>query len=109
MKQKSLEDFEKQTKDVIKKFNYNWSLYAHFAHLVEEVGELGEAITVHTGERKAGSGKKALASHFDLREEIGDILFSTLAIATELNIDSTNALDIAFKRYGKKLKNLQGK
>jgi NTP pyrophosphatase (non-canonical NTP hydrolase) len=103
---RSLKDFQKQTQEIINRFNFNWSTYVQYIHLVEEVAELGEAITVNEGDRKSGSGEKALADHSDLTEEIGDALFSVIAVANKLNIDSTQALEEAFKRYQLKLEKL---
>jgi len=84
----------------------NKSLKDYQKKVVEEVTELGEAITVHTGERKAGSGEKALADHSDLMEEAGDLLFSAIAVTNKLGVDSTEALEKAFDIYSEKLKNL---
>lgn len=107
MSQKTLKDFQKQTQEIIDRFNFDWSTYVQYIHLVEEVAELGEAITVSQGDRKSGSGEQALADHADLIEEIGDSLFSVIAVANKLGIDSTEALDEAFKRYEIKLQKLK--
>lgn len=104
---KTLKDYQKQTQEIIDKFDFNWSTYVQYIHLVEEVAELGEAITVNNGDRKSGSGEKALADHSDIAEEIGDSLFSVIAVANKLNIDSAEALEAAFKRYQNKLDKLQ--
>lgn len=90
---------------------FKWSSYAQYCHLVEEVGELGEAITVKEGERKAGNGKKGLADHSDLKEELGDVLFSVTVIANRFNIDLEQAYVETVLRYNKKMKknNLKNK
>ncbi|MBI4129968.1 hypothetical protein HY468_01480, partial [Candidatus Roizmanbacteria bacterium] len=80
-----LRDFQKKAAELIIKFNFNWSTYVEFIHLVEEVGELGEALTVYEGDRKAGNGKRALADHNDTEEEIGDVLFTLLILSNQLN------------------------
>jgi len=104
---KSLKDNQKEVKELTKKFNFNWSNYVQFVHLVEEVGELGEALTVHNGDRKAGSGEKALADHVDLEEEFGDVFYTLLEMCNQLNIDLTTALEKTFERYNKKLNRLK--
>ena len=104
---KKLDEFQKEVERIIEEFNFNWSEYVQFAHLVEEVGELGEAITVELGDRKAGSGSSALADHSDIEEEVGDILFSIISIASVFKINASEAMGKAFKRYSKKLEKLK--
>lgn len=107
MQSKTLQDYQKQTQETVDKFKFDWSTYVQYVHLVEEVAELGEAITVHLGDRKSGSGEQALADHADLIEEIGDVIFSAIAVANKLGIDSTESLEEAFKRYEGKLQKLK--
>lgn len=66
MKNTSLKDAPQIVKDWTGKYGFKWSTYAAYCHLVEELGELGEAITVAQGERKAGSGEESLADHSDM-------------------------------------------
>jgi hypothetical protein len=54
----SMRGMQKISKDWIEQKNSTCSLYADFCHLVEEVGELGEALVVKHGEREAGDGEK---------------------------------------------------
>ena len=103
MNNKSLEQYQKEVAELVKKFNFNWSTYVQFIHLVEEVGELGEALTVKQGDRKAGSGEKALADHGDIEEEIGDVLFSLIDLANRYNLNLDRIVEETFKRYQKKL------
>ena len=100
---KTLSEYQKEVEKIEKEFNFKWPLYVRFIHLVEEVGELGEAITVKNGDRKSGSGEKGLADHADLEEEFGDTLFSLFDLANKLQIDLPLALEKTFKRYHKKL------
>ena len=100
---KTLDQYQKEVAEIIKKFNSNWSAYVQFIHLVEEVGELGEALTVKQGDRKGGSGKKALADHGDIEEEIGDILFSLIDLANRYSLSLDKIMGDTFKRYQKKL------
>ena len=88
------------------KFKFRWPLYVKYIHLVEEIGELGEALTVQTGDRKSGSGKGALADHSNPAEELGDVLFALFSLSNELDIDMTNVIEETFKRYQKKLDRL---
>ncbi|NCO88700.1 hypothetical protein AUK04_00885 [Candidatus Roizmanbacteria bacterium CG2_30_33_16] len=100
---KTLDQYQKEVAEIIKKFNFNWSAHVQFIHLVEEVGELGEALTVKQGDRKGGSGKKALADHGDIEEEIGDILFSLINLANRYNLSLDKIIEDTFRIYQKKL------
>ena len=82
---------------------FKWTSYAEYCHLVEEIGELGECLTVKLGERKAGSGEEGHADHSDINEEIADVLFSTVVIANRFNVDMEKCFHEAIKRYDKKV------
>ena len=94
MKLKTLTQYQEEVKRLVKKFNLNWSVYIRYIHLVEEIGELGEAIT---------------ADHTDLKEELGDALFGLIDIASQLGISMGEALEDAFRRYEGKLNSLNKK
>jgi len=104
---KTLEQYQKEVFELVKKFNFNWSTYVQYIHLVEEVGELGEAITVEEGDRKAGSGEKAQADHGNIEEEFGDVLFSLIELANKYNISLSKVMEDTFKRYEVKLQKIK--
>ena len=104
---KSLDELQKQVGTLDSEFNFNWSLYVRYIHLVEEVGELGEALTVQQKDRKPGSGTSALADHVNIGEELGDVLFALLDLANHLHLNAEQSLTNTFKRYEQKLHNLQ--
>lgn len=105
MVSKTFIEYQREVNTCAKKFKFRWSNYVQFMHLVEEVGELGEAITVREGDRKAGVGTQALADHADVREEIGDVLFTVLQLGNQMKINTAQALDDTLRRYRKKLRN----
>lgn len=104
MKIISLKDAQKAVKDWTAEFGLKWSTYAAYCHLVEEVGELGEAITVEQGERKTGSGEEGFADHSDMLEEVGDVLFCTIDMANRFGIDIEKCFSETLKRYDEKTK-----
>ncbi len=106
---KTLKQYQHEVGRSARGFKFHWSNYVQFMHLVEEVGELGEAITVHEGDRKSGSGGSALADHADVKEELGDVLFAVLQLGNQLNVDADGALQATLRRYEKKLKNYKAK
>lgn len=103
MKNLTLKNAQKIVKEWIESKGSKWSAYAEYCHLVEEVGELGEALTVQQGERQPGSGEKGLADHHDMDEEIGDVLFSILVMANRLGIDAEACFNTTIERYNKKV------
>lgn len=101
--EQSLNDYQKKVREVVEKFGLNWSNYVQYIHTMEELAELGEALTVYEGDRSAGSGEGALADHADLKEEIGDVLFSIMEQANKLNINLEDVMEETFRRYERKL------
>lgn len=75
MDTKTLEEYQKEVAKMVKRFKFDWSSYVQYIHLVEEVGELGEALTVKEGDRQQGSGEKAQADHGYVEEEFGDTFY----------------------------------
>ena len=103
----TIKTLQQQVRKVVNKFGFQWSDYVQYIHLVEEVGELGEALTVHLGDRQAGSGSEALADHADVKEELGDVFFNLLEIANRLDISMDEVYQETLQRYEKKLANTQ--
>lgn len=66
--------------------NHSRGLYATFAWLVEEVGELAEALI--KGDRSR------------IEEELADVLAWTLSIANLVGVDAVRALE---RKYGREL------
>ena len=106
---KTLDDYQNTVKKIAQEFNFNWTTYVQFIHLVEEVSEFGEALTVFNGDRKAGEGEAALADHSDIEEELGDILFTILELSNQLNLNTSMVLEKTFKHYETKLEKLRKK
>lgn len=107
MNSKTLSELQKKVKECAEKFNFGWSNYVQYIHLVEEVAELGEALTVQQGDRDAGSGESALADHNDPKEELGDVLFTVMQLANQLDVNLEEVLEKTFNHYDHKLENLK--
>ncbi len=91
---KSLNQLRDETQEVTSKMpNANWSIHNRFAELVEEVGELANAIQTDEG-FKSKKRKKS-----DLVDSVCDVLFEVLNIAAHYKVD----LD---KEYPKVLKQI---
>ena len=82
MKNFTLNEAIKETKTVAKKIkNKNWTIHTRFVELVEEVGELANAIQTEEG-FKSKKRKKS-----DVTNSVCDILFEVLLIADHYKID----------------------
>jgi NTP pyrophosphatase (non-canonical NTP hydrolase) len=78
----TLNEAKKETKTVAEKINNeNWTIHTRFVELVEEVGELANAIQTEEG-FKSKKRKKS-----DVTNSVCDILFEIMMIADHYNID----------------------
>lgn len=89
---------QKTVRDFLTKYRLWSDEETRYIDLVSEVGELGKAILVSTN-----YGKKNIARN-DLKDdliidEVGDCIFSLLALCNELDIDAGEALDISLSKY----------
>ena len=67
---------------------------ARYIDLTSEVGELGKEIL-----KGSDYGKTACRNTENAEEELGDCLFSLLALACEMNIDARQALNRTLDKY----------
>lgn len=65
--------------------------------LVSEVGELGKEII-----KGCNYGKQEYTNTPNIESELGDCLFSLLALCHEMGIDADNALNTALTKYKKR-------
>jgi len=63
--------------------------YAFLAKLMEELGELSEGILKTDKLQRADK----LINEFDLAEEFADVIFVSLILAKEMNIDINDAIE----------------
>lgn len=88
--------------NIVKRFyeenNLSCSTSIRYIDLVSEVGELGKELIKITD-----YGKKQYTITETVLEEMGDCLFSILALCCEMNIESKHALNYALKKYEKRL------
>ncbi len=65
--------------------------------LVSEVGELGKEII-----KGSDYGSKEYETTEDTRIELGDVLFSLLALSSDIGVDANMALELALEKYEKR-------
>lgn len=71
--------------------------------LCSEAGEVAKAVLSATAYGRDASGEAFARGQSDLAGEIGDVLFSLLALANSLEIDAEAALDAALAKYAARL------
>ncbi|MCL2593595.1 MAG: MazG-like family protein [Defluviitaleaceae bacterium] len=83
----------------IEKYKLHTSAEIRYIDLVSEIGELGGEIAKSTD-----YGKKELMKNEKIQDEIGDCLFSLLALFEEFGIDAEEALKNAICKYENRFK-----
>lgn len=68
------------------RFPNKWDLKTHYIDLVEEVGELGNAVLIETGSK---STKRQRA---ELKDSFADVMFELILMADEAKIDLEEVL-----------------
>jgi NTP pyrophosphatase (non-canonical NTP hydrolase) len=80
--------------EFIKKYNLRASEQIRYIDLTTEIGELGKEII-----KGSDYGKKNYEQTVCAKDELGDCLFSLLALCCEMNIDAKEALQQAMEKY----------
>ncbi len=89
-----MREIQKKVNNMIKKYDLNNSIEMRFIDLVSEVGELGKEIL-----KSNDYGKIEFSKTENIKSEIGDVLFSLVCIANELDIDLKDTLDEVIAKY----------
>ena len=80
---------QEKVDEIINHYGGYWEPLSMLARLTEEVGELSRAMNIEFGGKKSkfdGDGN-------ELKEEIADVIFTTLALANTIKIDASKELD----------------
>ena len=90
-----IKSMQKQVDDWIKtKGKGYWPPLSMLARLAEETGELARVLNHICGSKT----KKSEEVHKDIREELGDLLFTIICISNAFNIDLEEAYNITIKK-----------
>ena len=93
----------KDLQQKIRKFcddnDMNAAAPSRFLDLVSEVGEVSKEVL-----KMNDYGRKELEFRDEIRSELGDVLFSLVALANKLDVDLENALELVLAKYEKRLK-----
>lgn len=85
---------QNKVKKLVEEYNLSCGTAARYMDLVSEIGELGKEIL-----KKTEYGQKDYAINETSIEEMGDCIFSLLALCSEMEIDAVEALDHALEKY----------
>ena len=80
---------QKKVDEIINHYGGYWEPLSMLARLTEEVGELSGTMNIEFG----GKRKKFEDDGNELKEEIADVIFTTLALANTIKIDASEELD----------------
>jgi NTP pyrophosphatase (non-canonical NTP hydrolase) len=94
----SLSDAQRSVDASIQALGGYWPPLAALARLFEECGELARAVNQTYGPKPVKPGESAAS----LNEELGDVLYITLALANYLGLDAEEALEGALARSRKR-------
>ena len=95
-----MQDIQEKVNELIKKYNLESSTEIRFIDLVSEIGELGKEIL-----KGNDYGKKDFFNTDNIESEVGDVFFSLICVANDLNIDLTKALDKVLNKYENRFSN----
>lgn len=95
-----MQDIQEKVNELIKKYNLESSTEIRFIDLVSEIGELGKEIL-----KGNDYGKKNFSNTDNIESEVGDVFFSLICVANDLNIDLTKALDKVLNKYKNRFSN----
>jgi NTP pyrophosphatase (non-canonical NTP hydrolase) len=84
-------------KDFLDKYNLHTNAESRFIDVVSEVGELGKEIL-----KGNKYGKRSHENSEGFNDEMGDCLFSLLALCCEANISAEDAFKGALAKYEKR-------
>ncbi|BAD85449.1 nucleotide pyrophosphohydrolase [Thermococcus kodakarensis KOD1] len=90
-----MNELQRKVDELIQRQGGYWPPFQMLAALVEEVGELADAMLAFEGIKGHGGKEK-------LEEELGDVLYALLCIANHYGIDAFQALDSTVLKYRKR-------
>ena len=88
---------EDKVKEFLKQYKRECNISSRFIDLTSEVGEVGKELL-----KSSEYGNKNIEISEELKEELGDTLFSLLALFVENGIDPEQELDKVLEKYRKR-------
>ena len=91
---KNNNDMQTSVNDFIEKYQLQSDIKTRYIDLMSELGEFGKEILINTN-----YGKRELEVNEQMADEIGDCLFSMLALCCEMGVDSRDMLAGTLEKY----------
>ena len=88
---------QEKVEEAVKKYNLSGDASVKYIDLTSEIGELGKEIL-----KGNDYGMKEFEKTEDTAMELGDVLFSLICVANELDIDMDGALDAVLIKYARR-------
>lgn len=88
---------QKKVEEFNKKRNCHLEPMPVHARLMDIISEMGELAKEYLKHSDYGAGEFKVDEEFKL--ELGDVLYSTLSLAEELNLDASECLDKVLAKY----------
>lgn len=90
---------QKRVEQFVEHHNLQYPELVRYADLVSEIGELGKELV-----RGTDYGKHPLTGGDGIAEELGDCMFSLLALCSALGVDAQKALSDAMDKYDARIR-----
>ena len=94
-----MERVQEKVKNFCKLYNLDCPLEFRLLDLISELGEFIKEVIKSTN-----YGKEKFKFGEEIRNELGDVFFSLIIIANQLNIDLEEALNLVLKKYEERIK-----
>lgn len=94
-----MKELQKNVKKFCEIYNLECPLEFRILDLVSEMGEFAKEIIKATN-----YGKEKFNFRKEIENEMGDLFFSLIVVANQLNIDLEKALKSALRKYEKRIK-----
>ncbi|MCP4537641.1 MAG: nucleotide pyrophosphohydrolase [Chloroflexi bacterium] len=91
-------DWQRRVSDFARRYDLLHDPSIHALDLVSEVGEVAKEVLLSTD-----YGRRAPQSRPQLAYELGDALYSLLALAEACDVDAGRALDAVLEKYDRRL------
>jgi len=94
-----MKNVQKKVKEFCERYGLHCPLEIRVLDLVSEIGEFAKEVIKATD-----YGRKEFEFREEIKEELGNVLFSLIVVANQLNIDLADSLDLVLKKYERRIR-----
>ena len=94
-----MRELQRKVRGFCEKHGLTCPLEFRFLDLVSELGELAKEMI-----KSSDYGKGEFKFRREIKEELGDVTFSLIVLANQLNVDLEEALNSAMEKYERRIK-----